>query len=125
MIKGRLFDISQTFQKRIVLTISFVLQIAQVRQAIITHTEKYPHRINSMPSSHDQSSPKSEQAEAKSLTLALLQVGQGWIVGTYKEDHSFEKLLPYGEVNSSTTRQAAIEAAQVWQEIRPEFSLSH
>ena len=77
-----------------------------------------------MPSSHDQPPASTEQAEAKTLTLELVQVGHGWIVGTYKEDLTFEKLLPHGEVNPYSTKLAAIDSAKIWQEIRPEFSLS-
>lgn len=77
-----------------------------------------------MPSSHDQPTANTEQAEVKTLTLELVQVGQGWIVGTFKEDLTFEQLLPHGEVNPYSSEQTAIDAAKVWQEIRPEFSLS-
>ena len=78
-----------------------------------------------MPSSHDQSPTSHNLAQAATLrTLELVQSGGGWIVGTYTEDQIFEQLLPHGEANPYSTEQAAIDAAKIWQEIRPEFSLS-
>ena len=77
-----------------------------------------------MPLSQDQSRPSTEQATALLLKLELLQVAHGWIVGTRREDSTFVKLLPHGEVAPYTTEQAASAAAKIWQDIRPEYSYS-
>ena len=79
-----------------------------------------------MPTLQDRSSNRQNEAQSAntSLMLQVVEVGDGWVVGTYKPDRSFEKLLPLGEVNPYCTQQSACEAAKVWQEIRPEFFLS-
>lgn len=79
-----------------------------------------------MPTLQDRSSSRQDGAHTakSSLVLRVVEVGNGWVVGTYKEDKSFEKLLPLGEVNPYYTQKSALEAAKIWQEIRPEFSLS-
>ena len=55
--------------------------------------------------------------------LHLINDGQGWVVGIYDADSHFVKLLPHGEPVPYSNENTARQAAQLLQEINPQYKL--